>query len=43
MKKKKWHKSRINDSWKMTRVSGEAIEVREPNLFEKILIKLRIK
>ena len=39
---KKWSKSRINDSWQMTKIEGQAITVRKPNWFEKLLIKFRL-
>lgn len=37
---KNWTKERVNESFKMCRVSGDCIEVRELRWYENILSKL---
>ena len=33
---KKWERAKINQEWKMTRVEGNAIAIREMKWYEKI-------
>jgi len=43
MKNNKWRISKINEGLEMTRISGQAIEIRKLNYFERVIYYRKIR